>query len=298
MKITAIIMTFNEEIHIRRCLESLEGLVSEILIVDSFSTDKTIEIASSFNVRILQNPWINHSIQFNWALGQLTFDTDWIFRVDADEYLSNELYSEIKNKLTNVSQNINGIFIKRSIVFQGKTIRFGGIDKKNVLRLFRFGFGYCESRWMDEHIKISGLSLIFSGNLIDNNLQPISWWIDKHNNYASKEAIEFLNSRFKFISRNNINTHNLTSIIRYNRFLKESIYNYLPLVLRSFIYFLYRYFIRLGFLDGSTGFLFHFLQGFWYRLLVDLKIIETLRFMKKNNVSVIDAIRQILGIKI
>lgn len=295
MKITVIILTFNEEKHLKRCIESLSILNADIYVIDSYSTDQTVNIAHSLGVNVLKNEWVNHSVQFNWALSQLKNNPDWILRIDADEILTLELANEIKISLPLIKKDIDGIFFPRWMIFQGRLIKYGGVFPVHILRMFRYGRGVCESRWMDEHILVKGKTINFSNALIDNNLNPLSWWITKHNSYSSKESLEILNAEFSFISPDVANSLESRGLIYLN---KKRVYSFLPNGFRAFIYFIYRYFIRLGFLDGKEGFAFHFFQGFWYRFLVDYKVAEVKKYMTKHNVEVVDAIKKILEINL
>jgi glycosyltransferase involved in cell wall biosynthesis len=297
MKLIIIILTFNEEIHIKRCLESLQNLKAEILVVDSFSTDRTIEIARNSGAQILQHKFLNHSTQFNWALEQLSPNFDWVMRIDADEVVTTKLSDEINNRLPLLNSDVSGVFLRRHIIFQGKLINYGGSSTK-VLRLFRYGRGKCENRWMDEHIKVVGSIIQFNGELIDNNLNSLTWWINKHNTYASNEALELLNLEYKFITSYKEEQLNLGSNAKHKRWLKEWVYFSLPYGLRAFIYFFYRYFIRFGLLDRNPWTGFHFLQGFWYRYLVDLKVAEVKRYKSIKGVDIKTAIHDVLGITI
>lgn len=287
MNNSAIILTFNESVHLERCVKSIENYFNNIYIVDSFSTDQTKKIAEELPVIFLENKFINHSQQFNWALNKIDKNTDWVFRIDADEYITNALGFEILKKLEKLDKSINGIFIPRKIIFKGKLIRFGGINPTKVLRLFRYGYGSCDSRWMDEHIKVSGKTTAFTNSIIDENLKSLTWWISKHNNYASKEAYELikLNQVTKKINNNLENR-------------KIKYYYKTPIILRSFLYFIYRYFFNFGFLDGLRGFSFHFMQAFWYRLLVDMKYLEVMDKYKNKRYSLKQAIKEALYIDV
>ena len=281
-----------------RCLVSLDDVVDGILVADSFSTDDTLSIAETHGARVVQHPFLNQSSQFNWALTQLDEDTDWVLRIDADEYLTPELAEEIKEKLTNIDPDIDGIYCGRCMKFQGKMIRFGGLFPIRVLRLFRYGRGECENRWMDEHIKVSGTTANFMSNIIDDNLNSLTWWTAKHNNYASREAVDLLNLKYSFMPQDSVASLKTGNQVGVKRWLKESVYVRMPRGLRAFAYFFYRYFLRLGFLDGSMGTVFHVLQGFWYRYLVDAKVAEVERHMNQHNCDSKTAIVQVLGIKI
>lgn len=298
MKLTAIILTLDEEKHLARCIESIRYVVDEILIVDSYSSDKTLEIARGYNIRILQNEWVNHSEQFNWALAQLSPSTTWVLRIDADEYLTEKLAKSISTGLSNIKFNINGIYLDRRIQFLGRSIKHGGVFPVKVLRLFRFGEGECENRWMDEHIVVNGATSHLEGEIIDDNLNSLSWWIQKHNKYSSLEAVEMLDLEYNILERNKYKSVLGLNQAGVKRWIKENVYMKLAPGLRSFIYFNYRYIIRLGFLDGWQGTAFHFLQGFWYRYLVDCKILEVKNYMKIKNCDVITAVNDVLDITI
>ena len=293
MKLVVIILAYNEELHIARCIESVKEIASEIILVDSFSKVKMLTIASNYGVHVIQRELVNHADLFNWALTKIDPNSDWVLRIDADEYLTNELVEEIKKKINNLDHDVNGVYLNRRMTFQGRLIRFGGVFPVKVLRLFRYGKGKCEIRRMDEHIKVDGSTINFNGEMIDDNLNTLTWWIEKHNKYSNREAVDLLNLEFRFM--------HIESIARLTmkqdslkRWLKEKVYTRLPLGWRAYIYFVYRYFFRLGFLDGHEGAAFHFLQAFWYRYLVDIKILEVKRYMALNNVSPAEAIRVVL----
>lgn len=296
-EITAIVLTFNEEIHLERCLQSIGLLTNKIVVVDSFSTDSTVEICKKFNVTLLQKTWENnHAKQFNWALTQLSADTQWVLRVDADEVLTDELVEEIKSRLPGIKGSVNGVNFIRKITFQQKLIRFGGVGSNVVTRLFRYGYGQSHSHWMDEHVGIKGDVISFRGSMIDDNLNTLTWWTTKHNNYACREALELLIIRYPELRGEDHFAAKDNGHLRPKRWIKEVIYSRLPSGVRSFMYFLYRYIVLFGFLDGAKGFQFHFLQGFWYRYLVDAKVVEVLDCVQRDGVSVKEAVRRVLGI--
>jgi glycosyltransferase involved in cell wall biosynthesis len=298
MTLTAVILTFNEEQHLARCIDSIREIADKIVVADCFSTDGTVEIARANGARVLQREWINHATQFNWALTQLDADTDWVLRIDADEYLTPSLIAEIKERLPSIASEIEGVYCSRRMTFQGKLIRHGGVFPVRVLRLFRHGRGQCENRWMDEHIKVTGPTVDFRGELVDDNLNSLTWWTSKHNNYASREAVDLLNLEFCFMPHDSVANLRGGKQAGVKRWIKEVLYARLPGGFRAFAYFLYRYVIRLGFLDGQAGTAFHFLQGFWYRYLVDAKVSEVKRYMKENKVDVVAAIDYVLNIKV
>ncbi|MGB0391849.1 MAG: glycosyltransferase family 2 protein [Salibacteraceae bacterium] len=280
--ISVLILTYNEEKHIARCLISLKSIAAEIFIVDSFSTDNTVSIAQEHGAKVYSNPWINYAKQFQWGLDNCPIKTKWVMRMDSDEYILPELETEIQNKLDKIPSDITGIYIKRRMHFKGKWIKHGAKYPEWLLRIWEFKAGVIEERWMDEHVLLRyGNTLKFSNDLVDDNLNGISWWTDKHNSYASREAIDLLiTGKSLKVVPSLFGTQE-----ERKRFLKYK-YARLPLFVRPLIYFSWRYFLKLGFLDGKQGLIWHFLQGFWYRFLVDTKIYEVRNIAKTDNISI------------
>ena len=298
MNVTAVILTFNEEQHLARCIASAKAVATDVVVVDCYSTDATLDIARAHGARVLQHAWVNHAAQFNWALTQLDADTGWVLRIDADEVLTPALIEEIRTRLPGIGPEIDGVYWGRRMTFQGRLIRHGGVFPVRVLRLFRHGRGQCENRWMDEHIKVAGPTADFAGEMIDDNLNSLTWWTDKHNRYASREAVDLLNLEYRFMPHDTVASLRGGKQAGVKRWLKERVYARLPGGFRAFAYFFYRYVLRLGFLDGQAGTAFHFLQGFWYRYLVDAKVVEVKRYMRERGVGVVEAIERVLGVQL
>lgn len=298
MSLTVIILTFNEERHILRALASVKRIASSILVVDCGSSDRTVELASAYGALVVSNPWVNYATQFNWALGQVPVGTEWVLRLDADEVVTSELEREIKDSLPLVGSGVFGVFVSRRMKFLRRSIRYGGVFPIRVLRLFRFGLGRCENRWMDEHLIVTGPTVEFKGEIIDDNLNSLTWWTQKHNSYASREVVDLLNLEYRFSAFETVAEVRSDNQAAMKRWVKERIYARLPLGTRAGLYFFYRFIIRLGFLDGREGLLFHILQGFWYRFLVDAKLLEVKRYMTENRVDPITAINHVLGIDV
>lgn len=271
--VSFIILTKDEEIHIERCIRSLEGMASEIFVVDSGSTDRTCALAESLGAKVYSHDWPGaHSLQFNWALDNLPIKTKWVFKLDADEYLTEALCSELNSKVSDLAEGCDGIVFPLRRVFMGRHIRHS-TGTVRLLRMFRFGKGRCEARRMDEHIQLSeGHSVDFEAEFADDNLRDIGWWTRKHEGYAMREAVDLLDIEFSLSERNTA-AGMMSEEAAAKRMLKER-YARQPLFLRAFLYFIYRYCFKLGFLDGVEGFLWNFLQGWWYRTLVDAKIYE------------------------
>jgi len=274
--ISTIILSYNEERHIERCVKNAQRFSQDVYLVDSYSTDRTLAIAKSLGAKVFQNTWENnHAKQFNWGLDNLPIETEWVFRLDADEYLSDELIQEIDQKLPGLSPNVSGIAFERKMCFLDTIIAKGWLQM-TPLRMFRLNHGFCEDRWMDEHLVLNqGKSTRFDGYFVDHNLNPLGWWIQKHNNYSIREAIELLDVEYQLLppKTGQAKHYELSEDTRSKREKKKK-YIAMPLFWRSFLYFIYRYVFKLGFIQGKEGFLWHFLQGWWYRTVVDAKIYE------------------------
>jgi glycosyltransferase involved in cell wall biosynthesis len=298
--LTAIILTFNEEKHIERSVCSAQEVAKRVLVVDSFSTDSTLEIACALGAEIVQRTFKNHADQFQWALDHCNVQTDWILRLDADEYLEPSLVSEIHQKLPVVPGDVDGIYIKRKAVFMGGWIRHGGVYPLILLRLWRRGKGRVEQRWMDEHIVLppGAKTVTAAGHLVDDNRKGMTFWIDKHNKYASREMVELLNLKYPLFDKD----EGLKAIddpqAKRKRIIKDLVYSKLPIGGRALLYFFYRYFLRLGFLDGRTGLIYHFMQGFWYRFLVDIKMMEIEKLSEGDLAKMKELIKEKHGIEI
>ncbi|RVB80567.1 MULTISPECIES: glycosyltransferase family 2 protein [unclassified Mesorhizobium] len=292
----AIILTFNEEQHIARCIQSLQGQCTSVTLIDSGSTDRTVEIARGLGAEVLVNPFVTHAAQVNFGINALVSRGGWLFRIDADEVLEPEPRRSLADHAARSGQGTNGFVVSRRIYFLGRRIRWGGIEPNWQLRLWRNGKGRCEDRWMDEHVQVDG-TVEHSGIVIsDINLNSVTWWTSKHNSYASREAIEILNDRHHFMPRHALWDGHLATQATSRRFLKEEVYGRVPRGLRALLYLVYRYLFRLGFLDGLPGWYFHVLQGFWYRTLVDAKVSEIENRARELNMPVAKAIHDRTGI--
>jgi glycosyltransferase involved in cell wall biosynthesis len=294
--LTVIVLTFNEEIHLARCLRSLHGVARRVVVVDCFSTDGTVALAQAQGAEVVQHAWVNHSVQVNWALDNVPIDTQWTMRLDADEVVTPELAAALNSRLPSFADSVMGLTVNRQIHFLGRWIRHGSIYPIHTLRVWRSGHGRCENRWMDEHMVVHGEIAHVNGDIADINLNNVTWWTTKHNQYASREAVDLL------MHRDGKDTEADTARLNFQagvkRWMKQKVYARLPLGLRALLYFLYRYFLRLGFLDGWQGLAFHFLQGFWYRFLVDVKVHELEALMQTRGLTLAQAVRQEFGFEI
>lgn len=275
-ELAVVILTYNEEMHIERAIKSVRNIASEIFVIDSGSKDKTVEIAQNNGAKVFFHPFVNQAKQFNWALDNVKINTTWIMRLDADEIIEPDLVREIQEKLAKLDSNIVGINLKRKHIFMDRWVRFGGRYPLILMRIWRNGHGRVEDRWMDEHVVISGGdTVIFNGGFSDHNLNDLTFFTDKHNKYATREAIQVLSKKYNLlVNDESLNKESASLQASLKRTLKESVYNKLPFTLSALLYFLWRYIVQFGFLDGRSGLVYHFLQGYWYRFLVGAKIME------------------------
>lgn len=274
LDITSIILTYNEEIHIRRCLENVNRFSRKVYVIDCFSTDKTKQIAEELGAEVISHKWPgNQAEQFNWALDNLNIETGWILRLDADEYLMPELIEELKEKLPNMDEGVSALSLSRARAFCGKVLHHGIVNGIKIIRIFRTGKARYEKRLMDEHLSVmDGDTMELKHQFVDDNRMSIGMFTDKHNGYASREAALLLDAEYHLTDTSNMPKDHGEEVEK--KRAQKARYAKMPLFWRAFGYFVYRYIFKLGFLDGKEGFLWDFLQGWWYRTLVDAKVYE------------------------
>ncbi len=274
--LTVVILTFNEALHIERAIRSVRRIATHIVVVDSGSTDDTVELARRAGASVLHHAFVNQAQQFQWALDHAEIDSDWVMRLDADETVDAALQDEILTRLPQLGADTTGINLRRKHIFMGRWIRHGGRYPLLMLRIWRRGFGRVEDRWMDEHITVrAGRVITFDATFADHNLNDLGYFIDKHNRYATREAIEVINQKRRLFARDEpLNSASTSRQASVKRWLKERVFNRLSFSASATLYFMLRYFIQRGFLDGREGLIYHVLQGFWYRFLVGAKVIE------------------------
>lgn len=275
LDLSVIILTYNEELHIRRCLENVCLFSKRVIVVDSPSTDRTVEICKEFaNVEVVVHQYPgNQAEQFNWALDNLKIETEWVLRMDADEYCTQELIKEMQEKLPSMPNDVSACVLPLGRVFQGRLLRHGIVNGIYMIRLFRQGKARYELRMMDEHLKVlDGRTVTFENKFVDASLLTISQFIDKHNGYSTKEAIQLLDAEYGLTDWKDSDNVYADEVVA--KRAQKAKYAKMPLFWRAFAYFIYRYIFKLGFLDGKEGFCWDFFQGLWYRMLVDAKVYE------------------------
>lgn len=270
--LSAIILTMNESKNIENCIKSIDSIASRIIVVDSGSKDNTCELASKLGADIFYHEFENYAHQFNWALDNTSINTRWVLRIDADEVFTPKLCDEVKLALSKYSDDneINGLVIRQRVYFMDKWIKYGGNYPFKKMMVFKHGIGEIENRKMDEHTILKfGKAIELKNDGRHYDYKDLTHWINKHNWYATREMQDY----FELVkSKDKIANLRSNKIIR-TRKLKK-VYYKLPLFLRALLLFFYKYILKLGFLDGKRGLIFHFLQSFWYRFLVDAKIYE------------------------
>ncbi|MCR4588892.1 MAG: glycosyltransferase family 2 protein [Lachnospiraceae bacterium] len=278
--LTAIILTKNEEKNIGECIRSIQPVATRVVVVDSGSQDRTVEIAKFLGAEILEHPFENYSKQFIYGMEHADIRTKWVLRIDADEQLTTESAMELQEILeTNDNTDVNGVVIRFEVIFMGKQLRHGGIYPFRKLLVFRYGKGFMEERNMDEHITLTeGRIVELKNDSKHKDYKDLTYWINKHNWYSSREVLDYIAAK----NGNEEKGEALEKEASFKRFIKFHIYYKLPMGMRSYLYYFYRYYLKFGFLDGKEGKIFAFLQAYWYRFLVDAKIYEWEKQKDKN----------------
>jgi len=273
MHVSVVILTYNSERTIIPTIESALAVSDDVHVVDSYSSDNTIKILSSYPVHIIQHPFEYYAKQRNWAIENLPLKKPWELHLDADEMLSPELIEQLKNPSLFLQNQIDGFYIPRVVKFLGKILKHGGIYPTWHLRLFRRGKGCCEDRLYDQHFYVQGQTTKLQAIMIDDIQMDLTEWIQRHNRWSDLEAQEIFVGGAQ---KKDESKWAAGSPINQKKTLKQFYYNF-PLFIRPVLLFCYRYFIKLGFLDGIEGLIFYVLQTFWFRFLIDAKLWELSR---------------------
>lgn len=281
--LTVIIITFQEEANIKACVESVRGVTENIFVVDSYSSDGTQKILNELGVRFLEHGFTTYADKRNWSQTNNPFKTKWVMHLDADERLTPELSKWLLTEFSDQKERYDAFLFSRKTIFLNRWIKYGGQYPNFHMRLFKANIGYCEEKAYDQHFVANSnrVSSVPGADIVNTVASTIDDLILSHNGWASREASEIISSKSQSVGE--VKPKILGNAIERRRWLKTNIFHKMPLFLRSFIYFGYRYFLRAGFLDGKEGLIFFVLQTFWFRFLVDAKVFET-----KTNDSKID----------
>ena len=279
LPITAIILTYNEERNIEDGLKSIVDFIDEIWIVDSYSTDSTLDLVKKYTSNIVQHPFGNYSLQRNWAFNNLEIKNEWLLVMDSDHRMTPELKDLLIDKFSReIPSDLMGYMVSRKTMFMNKWIKHGGHYPTYHAALFRKGAGRCEEKNYDQHFIVTGRTEILKGDIIDIITDSLTTFTTRHNTWATleaEEAVRELSNEGALIKPDKNGNP-----IEQRRYMKMKYYRY-PIFLRVAIYFIYRYIFKFGFLDGKEGLIFHVLQGLWFRFLVDSKIYE----LNKNKIK-------------
>lgn len=267
--ITVIILTKNEELNIARAINSVKSVADRICVVDSGSTDQTAEIARSLGAEVVEHPFITHGQQFNWAMKNLNITSKWIFRLDADEEVTQELAQEIVKKCADhADDDVSALVGNFRIYFLGRFLKYGGMYPFYRTTIFKKGKGYIDENGMrDQTVITEGRLEYLKNDFLHYDFKSLDAWINKHNWYSSLEVKNLIGD---MADANGTRTDTASKTIR----MRDGLYYKLPRYFRAKLYYWYRYYFKLGFLDGEAGRVHAFLQAYWYRYLIDAKLFE------------------------
>jgi len=268
--LAVVILTRNEEENLPHALTSVIGWAAEVWVVDSHSTDRTVGLARDAGAAVMTHAFTGYAAQRTWALRTLPFRHDWVLFLDADEAVTPELRAELAEVLAAPPAGVAGFYVKRRFVFLGRWLRHGGYYPIWILRILRHRVARCEERGVDEHLLVDGPTARLRHDLLHEDRRPLSRWVERHVRYAELAADDLLRGSHGEMSPRWGSRHQAER----TRWWYERVYRRLPLGLRALGYFLYRYIVRGGFLDGREGFIYHTLQAFWYRVLIDANILD------------------------
>jgi glycosyltransferase involved in cell wall biosynthesis len=271
--LSVLVLTHNEEANIALCLESVRW-AAEVLVVDSLSADRTVEIAEASGAKVYSHCFEGYAKQRNWALENIPFAHEWVLVIDADERIPKPLAREIQNLLTSPTNDQDGYYLKRRLLFMGRFLKNGGLYPTWILRLFKHRFGRFEDRPMNEHVVLKGRAGYLREPFDHRDQRPVSDWVSKHNRYAELEAEEYINERYRGGYQDSIPARYWGPQVERKRWIKRHVWNRLPLLLRPFLLFFRNYVLKRGFLDRKAGFIYHTLWSFWYPFLISVKILE------------------------
>ena len=276
--VAVVILTLDEERNLPHALESVRDWADEIFVLDSFSTDRTLEIAREAGCVVVQNAFVDYAKQRNFAIEQLPIRAEWVFFLDADEWLTDELKFEI-SQVVSRRPTENGFYVKRRMIWMGRWMRRGYYPTW-ILRMFRRERGRCEDRAVNEHLIVEGRTGYLTNDFVHEDHKGLGDWIDKHNRYATREAVELL-AQDVSLKQEEIAARFTGTQAERKRWLRYRIWGRLPPLLRPLFYFIYRYVLTGAFLEGRAAFVFHFLHALWYPLLIDAKYLEMRRAARK-----------------
>ena len=273
ISLAVMVIAQNEEANIRHCLNSVKGWAAELYVIDSFSTDLTAQYAQEMGAVVVQHQFEDWASQRNWALDTLSLQPEWVLFLDADEQATAIFRQQVEAALENVGPDVPAFYVYFDFVFLGRCLRHA-YESPPVIRLIRRG----KARWVGagarEYCQVDGRIAEVCSRIWHQDHKGLSAWIEKQNRNATREA-NLLWQRAESDASG-------TSERRLRVWVRDRLWNRLPLFVRPLLYFLYRYVARGGFLDGKAGLAYTFLQGYWLNFLADAKYYEMQQEFKKN----------------
>jgi glycosyltransferase involved in cell wall biosynthesis len=268
--VTAIVLTLNEEANIEACLQSIKGFCKRVVVIDSGSTDRTVEIAKQHGADVFFHEFTYYAEQYNWGVDNANIDTKWTLRLDADERFTPEVCTHSEKLMAeHAEDDVNGIVMESDFFFLGRQMKHGGSKKRKIM-LFKTGIGRIENRKRDAHTVLSkGKTVAIRERYLHYDFKDLTSYIARYNWYAIRELQDY--TAFENGASFDANTDEQ---LRQHRKKKFTVYYRAPMFLRAWLWFVYNYYFRLGFLDGTEGYLYHYFESYWYRFLVDAKIYE------------------------
>jgi glycosyltransferase involved in cell wall biosynthesis len=268
MKPSVVILAYNSADTLGTTLAQAQQISDDLHVVDSFSTDDTVALSQQSGAQVVQHTFESYGAQRNWAIDHLPLRYSWQLHLDADERLTPELIASIQ--ALPEKPDHSGFLIARLVQFLGRQMRHGGMSPTWHLRLFRNDAGRCEERKYDQHFYLTqGSAGQLQGYMVDEIRMSLSEWTARHNRWSDAEVME----QTQAMDAVRIEPRLRGNPLERKRYLR-GLYNRAPLFIRPYALFFYRYFLRLGFLDGREGFIFWTLQTFWFRFLIDAKLFE------------------------
>ncbi len=249
MRVSCFILTFNEEKHIARCIESLRGAVDREVVVENPWADRTFAITQRLGEEVLKNAWPDYANPINWALAGISDSSDWLFRFNADEVLTSDAWHRLRGIFEYRPPDVDGLTVRRRLRFLSNDIRLCGLGDIQILRIFRSDRGHCEARMMNKHIRVDGRIEKSDIAIVDGNLNSITWILDKYNSHSSLNAP---NLRYEVFDGPREERDTLARSARRKRAIKLKLYMRFPAGFRALGYFLFRFVFQRGFIDGKV----------------------------------------------
>jgi glycosyltransferase involved in cell wall biosynthesis len=266
--VSVLVPTLDEEVNLQECLSSV-AWADEVFVVDSFSRDRTLEIAHHSGAHVVQHAFESYSRQKNWALENLPFRHEWVLIVDADERVTPALRCEIERVLP--SSACAGYYVNRRFIFLGTWIRHAGWYPSWNLRLFRHRLGRYDDREVHEHVVLNGPAGYLRHDLLHADQRGLEAFVARHNHYSTLEASARLKAERGASDRARLPIGWFSSPVQRKRYLRERVWPSVPG--KPLALFVYMYVVRRGILDGRAGLalcIFHAFQEF----MVGLKLAE------------------------